>query len=199
MKQQASDLIYKLQEFCFDELPSIDFTDDIFTPLLNEKINGDTLVEQFISFFTSQEKTAVIDAYLFIVKIACAYGIQAMHGTTLKKTSEYLLPAVFWYGFLCGVKALRITKIDTSFFQRELGIKGAQKRLEPLNKLKLWTIEQYEKGKYPSVNQAAYQLKTQVMTQGRKLKVVLSEENAHRTISKWLNSHNKIKTIKRLQ
>lgn len=65
------------------------------------------------------------------------------------------------------------------------GEAGAMVRHEPMRKLREWSVAKYKSGNFQSANQAAHQLKQEILQHGRNISAVLTEENAQRTIAEW--------------
>lgn len=69
----------------------------------------------------------------------------------------------------------------------KLGKKGADIKNAPMKALEKWAVSLYEKGKWASANQAAFELRDQVVAHGRIINAVLKPSNAQKTIAKWIN------------
>lgn len=76
-------------------------------------------------------------------------------------------------------------EIAASFDFSSLGKQGAAKRHAPNAALRKWAVEKFLAGTWDSANKAAYDLKDSVIAHGRTIGVVLSVENAQRTIAEW--------------
>lgn len=68
-----------------------------------------------------------------------------------------------------------------------LGKAGAIKRYAPILELKIWAIDLYRSGNWKSANQAAHQLKQQILAHGKTISANLSEQNAQKTIAAWFS------------
>ncbi len=66
-----------------------------------------------------------------------------------------------------------------------MGKAGAEKRHEPMAKLRQRAIELYQAGKWQSANKAAHALKEEIIKHGRTINAHLTDENAQRTIAGW--------------
>ena len=68
-----------------------------------------------------------------------------------------------------------------------IGRDGAHKRHAPMNELRGWAINLYKAGDWHSANEAAHDLKEQVMNYGRTINANLKPSNAQRTIATWFS------------
>jgi len=87
------------------------------------------------------------------------------------------------YGFLCGKLAIKFSA--TIFDPVSNGKKGLQARHENIRKLKAWSIEKYQAGKWNSANEAACSLVDDIIEHGRTIGAYLKKSNAQRTIAEW--------------
>lgn len=102
-----------------------------------------------------------------------------------------LCTASYVVGFL---RAYPLTEPDDfpmeSFFS-EMGAAGAKVRHAPMQTLRAWTINEYQKAVWPSANAAAFDLAAKVVNHGRTIGAHLSEANAQRTIAEWIRRASK--------
>lgn len=68
-----------------------------------------------------------------------------------------------------------------------LGKKGADKRHAPNRALAAWAVALYKTKKWNSANEAAHNLKDEILAHGRTIGAVISETNAQRTFAEWFN------------
>ena len=85
--------------------------------------------------------------------------------------------------FASGIQGGSIADVFSRF-----GKIGSNSRHKADRELKRWTLDLYKKGTWPSANKAAHALKDRVIQHGKTLGVVLSDENAQRTIADWIRS-----------
>ena len=76
-------------------------------------------------------------------------------------------------------------KVHAIFLSRN-GQRGAEKRHEPMIRLREWTIEKYLEGTWSSASKAANDLKDSVLNHGRTINANLTPSNAQRTIETWI-------------
>lgn len=84
-----------------------------------------------------------------------------------------------------------------TFSHSEIGKLGATKRHLKTYELKEFAIDLYKKNEWKSASAAAKELKQEIMSHGRKIGRVMSDDNAQRTISEWIR--NEIKNAKKLK
>jgi hypothetical protein len=77
-------------------------------------------------------------------------------------------------------------------YSSKIGKAGAEKKLAPMRELEQWAITQYRAKEWPSANKAAHDLKERVLTHGRNIGAILSEQNAQRTIADWIRKTKKM-------
>jgi hypothetical protein len=90
-----------------------------------------------------------------------------------------------------GAALLRGLEIQMSSHAKRIGKKGAANRHKPMQELKMWAIERYKVGRWPSANAASFALKAEVMAHGKKIAATLTEQNAQRTIYGWFLGSDK--------
>lgn len=121
-----------------------------------------------------------------LISLACAYAIAARraNGKDPDKAWEYLCQAHYWYGVSSATVVLP-DAIERSHATRASS--GASKRdgkYEPLRQL---ARELAASGKYASKRNAALSIKDRILAESRDRSVTLSDAQAERTITKWLD------------
>jgi len=99
---------------------------------------------------------------------------------------RHLLTLNFLLGFLSSNGLREFTEDQQSTFFSNLGKAGAEKRHLPMHELRVWAVEKYRAGKWPSANQAAHDLQDCIIKHGRTIGANLTKANAQRTIAEWL-------------
>ena len=69
-----------------------------------------------------------------------------------------------------------------------LSMKGVEKRHAKNRQLREFAVEKYRAGRWASANDAANQLRREVMDEARRIGTRLSESNAQRTIADWFRA-----------
>jgi hypothetical protein len=99
-----------------------------------------------------------------------------------------LLMRFGWY-YAGGWEEKKEIKSNDQFNFSELGKAGADKKHKPMRDLRTKAIELYKKGNWKSPNHAAYELKDQIIAEGKILGASLSVQNAQRTIGDWIRRY----------
>lgn len=119
-----------------------------------------------------------------LIGLACAYTVAAKRAKDRDKAWECLCQAQYWY----GVSSATVVLPDA--IERAHATKassGASKRDEKYEPLRQLARELAAFGKYPSKRNAALSIKDRILAESRKHNVNLSDAQAERTITKWLD------------
>lgn len=119
-----------------------------------------------------------------LIGIACAYAVAAKRATDQDKAWTYLCQAQYWYGVSSATIVLPDAIEKAHATKASSGASSRDKKYEPLRQL---ARELAASGKYPSKRNAALSIKDQILAESRKHNVNLSDAQAERTITKWLD------------
>ncbi|MBK7416260.1 MAG: hypothetical protein IPJ38_15335 [Dechloromonas sp.] len=140
------------------------------------------LGEQFLASFGENQRNLV---WLFI-------GCQA--GFNLLSDGLYVA-ALESFGLVRSVAGqFKNKKGDFRAIFAAYGRTGLDKRHEPNRKLKDWTINLYEIGKYKSVKQFAKTVENDVLVEAKTLGAKINHYSARDTIATWIYGHKKSKS-----
>lgn len=119
-----------------------------------------------------------------LIGIACAYAVAAKRASDRDKAWTYLCQAQYWYGVSSATIVLPDAIEKAHATKASAGASNRDKKYEPLRQL---ARELAASGKYPSKRNAALSIKDQILAESRKHNVNLSDAQAERTITKWLD------------
>ncbi|MEK6384105.1 MAG: hypothetical protein V4797_05875 [Paraburkholderia tropica] len=119
-----------------------------------------------------------------LIGIACAYAVAAKRANDRDKAWTYLCQAQYWYGVSSATIVLPDAIEKAHATKASTGASNRDKKYEPLRQL---ARELAASGKYPSKRNAALSIKDQILAESRKHNVNLSDAQAERTITKWLD------------
>jgi hypothetical protein len=193
-------------EFIYKEIfphkPVEAFTVEIFGTLWDAQATGED-IDKHTPAIAKAIDTKEVDikaledsgVLLGLMLISCAYCVQALKavGTDSHGIAwAYIADARYWYGTLSGIRRERLEHISgQKTYASNMGKEGAAARHAPTKKVKSWVIQRYLEGHYPSANKAAHVLTNDALKFARTIDAALSEENAQRTIAKWIRESKK--------
>lgn len=119
-----------------------------------------------------------------LVGIACAYAVAAKRASDQDRAWTFLCQAQYWYGVSSATVVLP-DAIEKAHATKASN--GASKRNEKYEPLRLFARELAASGKYQSKRNAALSIRGLILSKAKELKVNLSEDQAERTITKWLD------------
>ncbi|WP_186106625.1 hypothetical protein [Burkholderia gladioli] len=119
-----------------------------------------------------------------LVSIACAFAVAAKRASDQDRAWTYLCQAQYWYGVSSATIVLPDAIEKAHATKASAGASNRDKKYEPLRQL---ARELAASGKYPSKRNAALSIKDQILAESRKHNVNLSDAQAERTITKWLD------------
>ncbi|WP_186224491.1 hypothetical protein [Burkholderia gladioli] len=118
------------------------------------------------------------------ISIACAYAVAAKRASDRDRAWTYLCQAQYWYGVSSATIVLP-DAVERAHMTKASN--GASKRNEKYEPLRLLARELAASGKYQSKRNAALSIRELILSKAKDLKVNLSEDQAERTITKWLD------------
>lgn len=162
-----------------------DFYDDLSVDL---SINVASIIQNFLDATKNQDRLTIVkERLLTSVKVSLHYCFEASicHENGAVNEAWYnAAEANKWLGIVYAAEH------TLTVFQDELNIlarAGAQKRAQKYQPLREFVLEEVRKKNYRSKRNAALSLKPEVLALATNLGIGLSEPQAEKTISGWLN------------
>ncbi|WP_027794384.1 hypothetical protein [Paraburkholderia acidipaludis] len=161
-----------------------DFLREVLMPIAQSSAESPTQIEVRV-FKNHSEQSFVI--YMRAICHACAYVQEARNAHNEGRESEgwsHIANAHYLLGYAEGIFALEPALVRTiSARARKNSSEGDEKRYGPLRKL---ARELAAAGNYKSKRNAALSIKDRVIAESRKTGVNMSEAQAEKTITAWL-------------
>lgn len=175
-----------------------DFYKICVEPMWNDDVTGDELVGRTHTdlelvgwvenpIFSGEREARTLVA---LMRTACAYAIQSMKSPEMSNSAwAYACKASEWMGLALGF----FSHCGRHVGNKKLSQKGGIAKNVNTNKLKEWVLSEYRDGSWKSKRNASFALVERAIKKAPDFSARLSDQEAQRTIYKWIlaNSGNK--------
>lgn len=166
--------------------PEKSFAEDVLKPLATATPENPATLT-FQTFEDAAHTNHTFGAYLRFLFSSCAFAIHASIADEIGNHNEawsYIANAHYQLGLLEG---LLLLEPSLAYVISARSTSGAKKRAEKFDPLRELARELATKKYYPSKRQAALGIKAEILAEAQKAGIPLSEMQAERTISGWLD------------